>query len=82
MGYSTDMSFCHKLKFSNSFIYASLDLPKLDYLTNRIHSLKYQRSTTSGSKDKVFIKPKFVGVAKTMFLQEIDEIPRGRQQKS
>ena len=50
------MSFCNKLKFTNSFIFATWWCKPIIFQTyvirsNRIHSLKEQMYTTSGCKD-------------------------------
>ena len=66
------MSFNHKFfKCSNPFISATQWCKPLIFQTttiwyNRIHSLKYIRSTTSGRKDFGVIKSEFA--AKTQFL--------------
>ena len=66
-----EMSFCNKLKFSNSYIFANWWCKPLIFQTyiiwsNHIHSLKYTMSTTFGWKDIAIRKFEFV--AKTQFL--------------
>ena len=66
-----ELSLCHKLWFYNSYIfgiqcYKSLIFQTYIIWSNRIHSLKYLRSTTLGYKDIGFRKAEFV--AKTQFL--------------
>ena len=66
-----ELSLCHKLKFSNPYIYGTwccrlLILQTKIIWSNRIHSLKYLWSTTLESKDIGFRKADFV--AKTQFL--------------
>ena len=51
-----ELSFGHKLKFSNPYFFETLWCKPLIFQTQafwsvRIHSLKYQRSTTSGCTD-------------------------------
>ena len=51
-----ELSFCHKLKFFNPYIFKTWWCKPLIFLTltiwsTRIHSLKYQRSTSSDCKD-------------------------------
>ena len=51
-----ELSLCHKLKFSNPYIYGTWCCRLLIFQTkiiwcNRIHSLKFLRSTTLGCKD-------------------------------
>ena len=65
------LSFCHKLKFSNSSIFATWLCKPFIFQTqtiksNRIYSLKYQRSTISSCKDIGIRKSEFV--AETRFL--------------
>ena len=66
-----ELSLCHKLKYSNLYILKNwCDKPLIFQIqviwSNRIHSLKYLRSTTFGFKDIVIRKSEFV--AKTQFL--------------
>ena len=66
-----ELSLCHKLKFSNPYIFAILKCISLIFQTqiissNIIHSLKYLRSTTISCKDIGIRKSEFV--AKTQFL--------------
>ena len=66
-----ELSLCHKLKFSNSFIFAiSLYKPVIVWTliiwAYGIHSLKYLSITTLGCKDIVIRKSEFV--AKSQFL--------------
>ena len=56
------MSFCHKLKFCNLYIFG-LDILNLDYFFQKMHSLKYQMFTTPGFKD--------VGVRNQGWLQKL-----------
>jgi len=61
----------HKLKYYNPYIFVNWWCKLLIFQiqiiwSNRIHSLKYLRSTTLGFKDIVRIKSEFV--AKTLFL--------------
>ena len=66
-----ELSLGHKLKYSNPYIFKTRCYKPLIFQTqviwlNRFHSLKYLRSTTFGSKDKVIRNSEFV--AKTQFL--------------
>ena len=66
-----ELSFCHKLKSSDSNIFESLGCKTLIFQTQiilsiSINSLKYLRSTTLGYKDIVIRKSEFV--AKIQFL--------------
>jgi len=66
-----EMSFCNKLKLSNSYISATGWCKPLIFQTyiiwpNNIHSLKYKRSTTFGWKDIAIRKFEFV--TKSQFL--------------
>ena len=63
-----ELSLCHKLKFSNPYIFTTGRRRPLIFQTysNRIHSLKYLRSTTMGCTD-IRIR-KFEFVTKTQFL--------------
>ena len=66
-----EWSLCHKLKFSNPYIYGTWYYRLLIFQTkimwcNRINSLKYLRSTTLGCRDIGFRKSEFV--SKTQFL--------------
>ena len=69
---SKELSFCNKLKLSNPYIFATWWYKPLIFQTkivwsNRIHRLKYLRSTIFGCcKDKGIRKFEFV--AKTQFL--------------
>ena len=65
------MSLCNKVKYLNPNIFRTRCCKPLIFQTliiwfNRIHSLKYLRSVTFGSKDIVTRKSEFV--AKTQFL--------------
>ena len=65
------MILCHKLWFSNPYIFETQCCKPLIFQTyiiwsNRTHSLKYQRSRTLESKDIVIRKSEFV--AKTQLL--------------
>ena len=63
------MSFCHKLKFSNPYIFetwlckASI-FPTLIIWSYRVHTLKYQRFITLGCKD--------IGIRKSVFVQKLN----------
>ena len=66
-----ELSFCHKLWFSNPYFYVSIYRRPLIFQTinsfwSNNDSLKYQRFTSSDCKDIVIIKSEFV--AKTQFL--------------
>ena len=66
-----ELSFCHKLKFSNPYIYGTWCCRLLIFQTkiiwcNRIHSLKYIRYTTLGCRNIGIRKSEFV--SKTQFL--------------
>ena len=66
-----ELSLLNKIKYLNLNIFRTRDFKPLIFQTqiiwfNKIHSLKYLRSATFGSKDKVIIKSEFV--AKTQFL--------------
>ena len=66
-----ELSFCHKLKFSNPHTFEIWRCKPLIFhtyiiWTDRSHSLQCQRSTILGSKDIGIRKSKFV--AKTQFL--------------
>ena len=66
-----ELSLCHKLKFSNPYIFTTgwrrpLIFQTYNIWCNRIHSLKYLRFTTVGYKD-IRIR-KFEFVTKTQFL--------------
>ena len=66
-----ELSLCVKLKYSNSYTFGTRCCKPLIFQiqniwSNRIHGLKYLRSTTFGSKDIVIRKSEFV--AKTQFL--------------
>ena len=63
-----ELSLCHKLKYSNSYIFNIWYYKPLRFQTNVIWSNKFivWRSTTFGSKDIVIRKLEFV--AKTQFL--------------
>ena len=66
-----ELSFCHKLEFSNLYIFATGWRKPLIFQTymiwsNRNHSLKYVRSMSLGCKDIGIRKSKVV--AKTQFL--------------
>ena len=70
-----EMSFCHKLKFSNpySYIYETWWCKALIFQTliiwsYRIHSLKYKRSMTLGCKDTRIRKSWFVARIQFFFL--------------
>ena len=68
---SKELSLCHKLWIYNPYFFGTQYRKSLIFQTyiiwsNRIHSLKYLRSTTFGSKDVVIRKSEFV--AKTQFL--------------
>ena len=70
-GKPKELSFCHKLEFSNPYIFATgwrkpLILQTYMIWSNRNHSLKYLRSMSLGCKDIGIGKSKFV--AKTQFL--------------
>ena len=58
-----ELSLCHKLSIYNPFSFGTQCRINL---SNRIHSLKYQRATTLESKDIGFRKAEFE--AKTQFL--------------
>ena len=45
-----ELSFSHKLKFSNCYIFVNRRCKPLIFQTKTIHSLKYQRSSTLGCK--------------------------------
>ena len=62
-GFTMELRVCHKLKFSNLFIFPTWCKPSL------IHSLKYLRSTTLGYKDFRIRKSEFA--AKTQFLLQV-----------
>ena len=67
------LSFCHKLKFSNSSIFATWLCNPFIFQTqtiksNRIYGLKYQRSTISSCKDIGIRNTEFV--AQTQFIFE------------
>ena len=69
--YPKELSLCRKLSIYNPFIFGTQCITSLIFqtyfnLSTRIHSLKYQRSTTLESKDIGFRKAEFV--AKTQFL--------------
>ena len=69
-----ELSFCHKLKYSDSNIFATLlwkpfIFQTLVILFISINSLKYLRSTALGCKDIEFRKSEFV--AKTQLLSEL-----------
>ena len=56
-----ELSFCHKLKFSNPFIFANqccgpLIFQTLNYVRSTDVSLKYQKCTPSSCKDIVMKK--------------------------
>ena len=75
-----ELSFFHKLKCSNSYISVSGWFKPWRFQTyiiwsNRIHSLKYQRSLTLDWKDTGIGKSEFV--AKTQFLWNLLKIRRG-----
>ena len=66
-----ELSLCHKLKFSNPYIYGTWCCRLLIFQTkiiwcNRIHSLKFLRSTTLGCRDIGIRKSEFV--SKTQFI--------------
>ena len=61
-----ELSFCHKLWFSNSYNFATRFPKPLIFQTFNSVSLKYQRFTSSGSKDIWVKKCEFV--AKTQIL--------------
>jgi len=66
-----ELSHCHKLKFSNPYIYGTWCCRLLIFQTkiiwcNRIHSLKYLRSTTLCCRDIGIRKSEFV--SKTQLL--------------
>ena len=66
-----ELSLWNKIKYLNLNIFRARCCKSLIFQTqiiwsNRIHSLKYLRSTTFGSKDKVIRKSEFV--AKNQFL--------------
>ena len=68
-----ELSFCHKLKFPNPYIYGTWCCRLLIFQTkiiwcNRIHSLKYLRSTTLDFRDIGVRKSEFV--TKTQFLSK------------
>ena len=48
------------------------DISNSEYLINRIHSLKYLRSTTFGSKDIVIRKSEFVAKTQFLFLKKFN----------
>ena len=63
--FKKELSLCHKLKFSNPYIFTTGWRRPLIFQTyiiwsNRIHSLKYLRSTTLGCKDIRIRKFEFV----------------------
>ena len=64
-------SLCHKLGFSNPFIFAHCLRPliyqTMNFARSNIQSYKYQRFTLSGFKDIGIIKLEFV--SKTQFLK-------------
>jgi len=66
-----ELNLCHKLKFSNPYIYWTWCCRLLIFQTkiiwcNRTHSLKYLTSTTMGCRDIGIRKSEFV--SKTQFL--------------
>jgi len=68
---------CHKLLFSNPYIFGTHCRKPLIFQTyiirsNRSHSLKCQRSKTLGSQDKGIRKSEFV--TKTQFLYQFSLI--------
>ena len=72
-----ELSFCHKLKFSNPYIYGTWCCRLLIFQTkiiwcNKIRSLKYLRSTTLGCRHIEIRKSEFV--TKTQFLYDKDHI--------
>ena len=74
-----EMSLCNKLKFSNSYIFASWWCKPIIFQTyvirsNRIHSLKKQMSTTSGCKD--------TRIKKLSLLQELISFPNLKRRTS
>ena len=63
---SKELSLCHKLWIYNPYIFRTQCRKSFIFQTyiiwsNRIHSLKYQRSTTLESKDIGFRKEEFCG---------------------
>ena len=69
-----ELSRCHKLKRSRPYIFATWWRKPLIFQTstiwsNRIHSVKYVRSTTLGCKDTRIRKSEFV--TKTQFLYSL-----------
>ena len=72
MWYMTkELSLCHKLKYSNPYIYWTWCCRLLIFQTkiiwcNKVHILKYLRSTTMGCRDIGIIKLEFV--SKTQLL--------------
>ena len=72
-----ELSLCHKLKFSNPYIFSTWQYKPLIFQTqiiwsNRIYSLKYLISTTLAGKDIVVNKLEFV--TKTQFFEIFREI--------
>ena len=70
-----ELSLCNKIKYLTPNIFSTRWCKLLIFQTqitwfNRIHSLKYPRSTTFGSKDIVIIKSEFV--AETQFLYVVN----------
>jgi len=69
---SKELSLCHKLKYSNPFIYWTWCCRLLIFQTkiiwcNKIHSLKYLRSTTLGCRDIGIIKLEFVSKTQLLY---------------
>ena len=78
LGRSKELSLLNKIKYLDLNIFWTRCCKPLIFQTqiirsNRIHSLKYLRSTTFSSKDIVIIKSEFV--AKTQFLSFEKYVP-------
>ena len=73
-----ELSFRHKIQFSNPYIFTTWFCKPLIFKTkniwsNRIQSLKFKRSTTSGCRAIGIVKSK--SVAKTQFLWSSNMLP-------
>ena len=72
----TELSLCHKLKFSNPYIFETWWCKPLVFQTkiiwaSRLHSFKYLRSTTFGCKDIMIRRLKCVAMTQFLSMKRI-----------
>ena len=83
---SKELSLCHNLKFSNPYIYRIWCFRLLIFQTkiiwcNKIHRLKYLKSTTFGCRDIGIRKSEFVSMTQLLCHLRISECDHWRKTK-